>query len=565
MKKIFLLAILYAAAASAQTVTVGSSSGQCGQMVSIPVTIDVVSGMLSLEFRVAYDTARLTPGAVTAGALTSGFSISSNATGGVLHVAMASGSPLSGGGTVANITFTAAGDATGTVPLAISNVLVNDIARSGNAGALSLTCVHPPGSPNLVSPANGAMSVAPPVTLLWAAAADATAYRLYFGTSAPPPLLEATTATSRAVQTDPGSTYYWTVQAVNDAGATFGETFSFTTAGLACTTPTAPVLSAPAEVTSGTAFDLSWASVAAATHYVIEEASSSSFAGSTSTVTTETHLTLTRTATSPATLWFRIHARNAAGTCNVDGPTSANISVRVVPRPPLAAGTRVLPVAGTVAGSFGSFFRTSLQMHNPTAARIGGRLVFHPQGSAGSSSDPALPYSLAAGETLSHADVIAAFGLSQTIGSLDLVADGGAAPVTVMRVFNDAGAAGTTGMTIEQLVARDAIGAGQHGVLIAPMDPARARMNVGIRTLLDGASMTITVRDKAGFMIQSSQRSYPPTYFVQLSLASLVNNAVLLGNEVVVIIVDTGSAIVYGATTDNLTQDPSVQIARPVE
>ena len=120
-------------------------------------------------------------------------------------------------------------------------------------------------------------------------------------------------------------------------------------------------------------------------------------------------------------------------------------------------------------------------------------------------------------------------------------------------------------MTVEQLALRDAINAGEHGVLIAPMDPARARMNVGIRTLLDGASMTITVRDKSGFTIQSSQRSYPPTYFVQLPLAELVDNAVVLGDEVIVIAVDAGSAIVYGATTDNITQDPSVQIARPLQ
>src|SRR5205814_10446501 len=97
MKRLFVLALFLTVTANAQTVTVGSNSGQCGQTVSIPVTIDAVSGMLSLELRIAYDTARVTPGAVTAGSLTSGFSVSSNAAGGVLHVAMASGTPVSGG------------------------------------------------------------------------------------------------------------------------------------------------------------------------------------------------------------------------------------------------------------------------------------------------------------------------------------------------------------------------------------------------------------------------------------------------------------------------------------
>src|SRR5438034_665305 len=147
MKRTFFLVLFFAAVANAQTVTVGSAGAQCGQTVSIPVSIDAVSGMLSLEFRIAYDTARVTPGAVTAGALTSGFSISSNAAGGVLHVAMASGTPVSGNGTVANVSFAAAAGATGSVPLTISNVLVNDAAHGGNSGALSLTCVHPPAAP----------------------------------------------------------------------------------------------------------------------------------------------------------------------------------------------------------------------------------------------------------------------------------------------------------------------------------------------------------------------------------------------------------------------------------
>ncbi len=566
MKRILLFALLIASSAAAQTVTAGSGSGQCGQSVSVPVSIDSVSGLLSLEFRVAYDTARLTPGTVTGGALTSGFSVSSNAIGGVLRVAMAMGTPVSGSGTVANIAFNVTAEASGSVPLAVSNVLVNDVARGGGAGTLALSCVHLPQTPILVAPVNGAIGIAAPVTLQWVAATDATSYRVYFGTTSPPPLIDTTTAAARAVQTDPGITYYWMIQAMNEAGGVISPTFSFTTAGVACTAPAAPAApSAPSEVTSGTPFDLSWGAVGGATAYVVDEASASSFANTTSTTVSATRLTLTRTASAERTLWFRVRARNAAGSCNADGPSSAAVAVRIVPRAPLATGTRVLPVVGTTEGSLGSFFRTAMQLHNATAARISGRLVFHPQGIAGGSGDPSLAYSLAPAETLSYADVIAAFGLSRAVGSLDLIADAGGAPISVVRVFNDAGAAGTTGMTLEQLAARDAVAAGQRGILIAPMSPARARMNIGIRTLLDGASMTVTVRDKLGATIQSSQRSYPPTYFVQLPLSDFTGNAVLLGDEVLVIAVDTGSAIVYGATTDNVTQDPSVQIARPVE
>src|SRR5262249_45985424 len=102
------------------------------------------------------------------------------------------------------------------------------------------------------------------------------------------------------------------------------------------------------------------------------------------------------------------------------------------------------------------------------------------------------------------------------------------------------------------------------GIVIAPMKPAAARMNIGIRTLLDGVTMTVTVRAKDGFTILSSRRSYPQTYFVQRPLSEFTGNAVLLGDEVVIFDVEAGSALIYGAITDNVTQDPSAQIARPL-
>jgi hypothetical protein len=225
---------------------------------------------------------------------------------------------------------------------------------------------------------------------------------------------------------------------------------------------------------------------------------------------------------------------------------------------------RVFPVAGSADGSGGSHFRTALQLHNPGTARLDGRIVFHPQAVSGSDSDPSLSYSIAPAETVSYGNVVAAIGGASGIGSIDLVPDGSSVtPMSVLRIFNDGGAAGTTGMTIEQLSAGDAIAAGQRGVLIAPAVPGSTRMNIGIRTLRDGVTMTVTVRDKLGAMIDSTHRSYPATYFVQVPLSAFAGG-ILLGDEVVSFTVESGSAIVYGASTDNITQDPSAQIARPL-
>lgn len=567
MKSILFLIAIVAASASAfaQTVSVGSASAHCGQQVTVPVTINSASGMLSLEFRIGYDATQLTSPVVTAGALASGFSISQNASNGVLRVALASGTPVSGTGVVTNIAFTVSSSASGAFPLSIANILVNDTARSGNPGALTIDCLQPPAAPVQLSPANGASGVAAPATLQWSAAQGATLYRLNFGTTPSPGFYTSTGATSLSVNTEPGTMYYWSVQSVNDAGTADSGVRVFTAAGTACAAPASPQISAPAQVTSGTSFEVTWGAVAGASDYVVEESASPTLAGASLTATTATHLSLTRSAATESVLNFRVRARNLAAPCSIDSPVSSIASVHIVPRAALAAGTRVFPVVGATEGNFGSFFRTAVQLHNPTSQRISGRFIFHTQGAEGNGGDPSGAYSLAPNETTSFSDIVASLGLSHAIGSLDLVPDGATtAPLSVVRVFNDGGAAGTTGMTLDQLGLTDAVRAGQRGILIAPARPAGVRMNIGIRTLLDGVTMTVTVRAKDGFMIQSTRRTYPQTYFIQLPLSEFTGGSVLLGDEVIVFEVESGSALIYGSITDNTTQDPSVQIARPL-
>lgn len=568
MKKLIfisLIAIAISSAAWAQTVSVASPAAHCGQQVNVPVSVDSVSGMLSIEFRIPYDATHLLSPTVTAGSLTSGFSVSSNASGGVLRVAMASGTPVSGGGTVANISFSVAGGTTGSFALPISNVLINDTARNGNAGAVTADCLQPPGAPVAVSPANGATGVAAPVTLRWNAGSGASSYRLNFGTTSNPPFFTITGATEQVISTEPGTTYFWSVQSINDAGTGDSGISMFTTAGTSCSTPSTPLLTGPAQTTSGSPFDLTWNAVPGATDYIVEESASSTFASATPTTTTLTRLSLTRTAATESVLYYRVHARNTASPCNVNGSLSPVVSIHIVPRAALAAGTRVFPVVGATEGNFGSFFRTAVQLHNPSSQRISGKLIFHTQAQEGSASDPFGTYSLGPNETTSFADIVASLGLPHSIGSLDLVPDGNsAAPLSAVRVFNDGGSAGTTGMTLDQLGLTDSVRTGQKGILIAPAKPSGVRMNIGIRTLLDGVTMTVTVRAKDGFTIQSTRRSYPQTYFVQVPLSEFTGGSVLLGDEVVVFEVEGGSALIYGAITDNLTQDPSVQIARPL-
>ena len=255
-----------------------------------------------------------------------------------------------------------------------------------------------------------------------------------------------------------------------------------------------------------------------------------------------------------------------SGSAIVYGVNADNItqdpSLQLAAPPSTSGGMRVLPVVLSSPGALGSFFKTEVQVHNASALPISGQFVFHPSGVPGTSGDPLLPYSLGPYQTADFADLLPAMKQSG-VGTLDLVATTGPAPLTVVRIYNDAGAAGTTGFNEDQIRTEDALSAGQRAVLIAPIDASKFRFNIGIRTLASGASITLTVRNAKGVVTGAVAKSYPATFFQQ-GTATDVLGAPLNANDSIQISVDSGSLIVYGATADNITQDPSLQLAKKV-
>jgi streptogramin lyase len=231
--------------------------------------------------------------------------------------------------------------------------------------------------------------------------------------------------------------------------------------------------------------------------------------------------------------------------------------------PAQVTDVRFLPVVGSTPGVGGSFFRTSIQLHNPTNGTLGGQIVIHRSGgaSSGSSGRGRMSYALRPGETLSIPDLLPALGLSGT-GSADLETYIGSPPIATVRVFNDAGAAGTMGFTEEPMGEWDALSPGQSGVLLLPADLTSFRFNIGVRTLLDGAAMTLTLRDSAGAVVGNVSRVFPDTYHEQTSAAEFLGISTLPAGGSISITIESGTAFLYGATVDNVTGDPSLQIAR---
>jgi len=329
-----------------------------------------------------------------------------------------------------------------------------------------------------------------------------------------------------------------------------------------CAVPVAARIDGPATALAGTNYTITWAAVVDATEYWIDESANPAFSPATSRTTNTTSTSYSHA--TEGRRYYRVWARNRLAPCDELSAASNTISVLVTNVP--ATLTRYLPVVGSAPGSQGSYFKTALQLYNPKATTISGKIVFHPLAVSGSATDPSLAYAIPAGKTLAYADLVPAMGVASGLGTVDLIGDAGSSlPIALARIFNDGGAAGTSGFAIESMPAAEALGQGDTGVLLAPPDLQKFRLNVGVRTLDHGATVNVTVRDRDGAVIKTLTRNYPPTYFTQTSAADFLEGFALTGGETVSLEVSSGSLFVYGATTDGITNDPSVQFAKRIE
>ncbi len=242
-----------------------------------------------------------------------------------------------------------------------------------------------------------------------------------------------------------------------------------------------------------------------------------------------------------------------------DGPGIYNLTGSGL-RPTNPAIAAILAVAGSTQGS-GAFFRTSVQIHNSRSTAISGRFVFHRAGVSGGTNDPSLAYTLNGGQTIEYADILPAMGVASGLGSIDIMTTGDPVPIMAARIFSDAGENGTAGFFLEPVAPESALRTGDNGVIIAPADPLKARLNLGIRSLDNGASLSITVRNKSGALRATANKTYAANFFEQVSANGYLGMT-LESSDTVTFTVTSGQAIIYGAQTDNKTQDPSVQYAK---
>jgi hypothetical protein len=223
-----------------------------------------------------------------------------------------------------------------------------------------------------------------------------------------------------------------------------------------------------------------------------------------------------------------------------------------------AAERGIVPVVGSTAGAFGSQFGTELQMANRTAMRMTGWIVVRPAGAHGAGDVRTVPYLLEPRTTLRFADVVGELELSG-LASLEIRPLAGVLPTVVARAYDDQGEEGTSGTTVPLIRVAAAPRQGDRTVLIAPADLEQFRFNLGVRTLEEGAAARFRVYGQNGIERHEEVKIWPSEYFEQRPADEMVGTA-LLPNESIDIEILVGSAIFYGTTTDNRTNDPAVQI-----
>lgn len=209
----------------------------------------------------------------------------------------------------------------------------------------------------------------------------------------------------------------------------------------------------------------------------------------------------------------------------------------------------IVPGVGSTAGGGGAAFRTELQLANPSDSAIAGWLVLRP-------AVIARRYEIPPRGTLSFSDIVAEMGASG-LGSLDILADGVTLPVVVARAYDDQ-PEGTTGLGVPAVTPAELLTREGGGTLIVPRDLARYRFNIGLRTVGE-TEMTIVVRDAAGTERHARIAAFSENHFEQLAAETFAGTA-LQPSDSIEIIVESGSAVVYGTTVDNGTNDSSIQV-----
>jgi hypothetical protein len=255
----------------------------------------------------------------------------------------------------------------------------------------------------------------------------------------------------------------------------------------------------------------------------------------------------------PLSVFLEVPGDLQGGAFNLKGTVRRGAAVGLRAADTTEVREGVIAAVGSLAGNFGSFFRTSLQITSTGTST--GTIVFHPAGVPSSPNDQALPYTVSGGVATYFADIVSTMGKSG-LGTLDIISNDGLPPLVTARVYNDLGTGGTSGFTEDLIRPEQMLHSFDTATILTAADLTNFRMNIGVRTF--GSSVTLQIEYGRG---GSTTKVFPANTFQQYSLADF-SGASPVANERILITPIGGDVIIYASTTDNRTNDSSVRFAK---
>jgi polyhydroxybutyrate depolymerase len=259
-----------------------------------------------------------------------------------------------------------------------------------------------------------------------------------------------------------------------------------------------------------------------------------------------------------ARVWTPTAAR--AFTCYasvLDNVTSDPITI--LPQVP-SDDTIFIPAAALAAGAEGSFFTTDVELDNVGAEELSYELLWLPRGEDNSDPLRSDTYTIAAGTSVRHANVLGdVFGLeADAVGALKVAASG--PDLLVMsRTYNlpPTKVAGTFGQEMPGIPANQMTPAGETRRILFLSENDDVRANVGcVNGVGSEVAVAIDLYDSGGAKLETTYMMLPPYSNRQI-------NGIFQGyaptNGYVEFRTYTPDALIYcyGSVLDNVTSDPT--------
>jgi hypothetical protein len=190
--------------------------------------------------------------------------------------------------------------------------------------------------PILFAPSEGAAGLGSPVHFEWSNVKNATSYKVWAAVDEQDESVIGTTTVNKLTVSVPGGTIHWHVQAFFQSCPPLDSatsTFSVRASAPQCAAPERPIATAPAQVASGSAYNVRWNAVPNATSYELQESPLTDFSGATTKVVTDLSAAFTHTAATAAQKW--LYRVRAISSCNDErGAYSRVVIVTVIPETP---------------------------------------------------------------------------------------------------------------------------------------------------------------------------------------------------------------------------------------